>query len=76
MRLCGKALRFVPFDTRVLDPEIGVVMLAPIGHGVGVEELDSKVEAGHLAIFIEVPDQLVLQAFRVTSLQRTRRIVR
>src|SRR6266542_3368093 len=67
---------FVPLDTRVFDPEGGVQMLAPIGHPFGVEKLDSKVEAAHLAIFVDVPDQLVLQAVRVTPLQRARRIAR
>jgi hypothetical protein len=65
VRSCGKVLPLVRLETRVFDPEVGVPTLAPIGHPVGVEELESKVEAAHLAIFVEVPDQLALQV-RVT----------
>jgi hypothetical protein len=68
-------LHLVPLDTRIFDPEVGVVSPAPIGHGVNAEELLSKIQGAHLAIFLEVPGQLVLQGVRVTSLQRTRRIV-
>src|SRR6266850_235741 len=67
--------RLLPLDTRVFNPEVGVTTLPPIGHSVGVEELDSKIKTAHLAIFLEVPDELVLQTLRVTLLQRTRRIV-
>jgi hypothetical protein len=66
---------FVPLDTRVLDPEVGVPTLSPIGHPVGIEELESKVEAAHLAIFVEAPDRLVPQGILVTPLQRMRGIV-
>jgi hypothetical protein len=55
---------------------VGVPTLAPIGHLVGVKELDPEVEAAHLAIFLEVPNQFVLQSLRVAPLQRPRRIVR
>ena len=65
-----------PLDARVFNPEVGVVALAPIGHLAGVEQLDAKVEAAHPPVFIEVPDQLILQPFRVAFLQRTRQIVR
>jgi len=71
-----RCFRFVPLDTRVFDPEVGVPALAPISHPVDVEELDPKVESAHLAVFPEVPDQFVLQALRITPLQRTGRIVR
>src|SRR5580658_4912828 len=67
---------FLPLDARVFNPEVGVVALAPIGHPVGVEQLDAKVETAHPAVFVEVPDQLILQAFWVILLQRTRQIVR
>jgi hypothetical protein len=56
--------------------QYGVPTLAPIGHFVGVEELESKIKAAHLDIFFQVPDQLVLQGVRVTPLQRPRWIVR
>ena len=69
-----RRFRFLPLDTRIFNPEVGVVALTPIGHLAGVEELDGKVEAAHPAILVEVPDQLVLQAFRVALLQGTRQI--
>src|SRR6266478_2135027 len=68
--------RFAPLDAGVLDPEVGVPMLAPICHLVGIEKLNAKIETAHRAIFPEVPDQLVLQALRITPLQWARRIVR
>src|SRR5277367_403946 len=71
-----RCFRFFPFGTRIVNPEAGVLMLAPIGHLGGVEELDSKVEATHLAIFLYVSDQLVLKTVWVTPLQSPRRIVR
>src|SRR6266478_1774721 len=68
--------RFAPLDAGVFDPEVGVPMLAPICHLVGIEKLNAKIETAHRAIFPEVPDQLVLQALRITPLQWARRIVR
>ena len=56
-----RGLRFVPLDTGVFDPEVRVLTLAPIGHPVSIEELHSKIESAHLAVFLEVPNQLVLQ---------------
>ena len=67
---------FVPFHARVLDPEIGVASLAPIGHLASIEKLNGKVEPAQLAILLDVPCQFVLQALGVALLQRTRRIVR
>ena len=64
-----RRLRLVPLKARVLDPEVGVVALAPIRHSLRVDELDAEVEAAHLAVLVEVPDQFVLQAVRVTFLQ-------
>src|ERR1700687_383596 len=71
-----RRFRFLPVETCVFDPEAGVMKLAPIGHRVRVQELDCEVEATHPAVFLEVPDKLVLQGVRVASLQRTRWIVR
>src|ERR1700736_5664143 len=71
-----RCFRFFPFGTGIFNPEAGVLMLAPIGHPVGVDELDSKVEAAHLVIFLNVSGELVLKTVRVSSLQRPRRIVR
>jgi hypothetical protein len=51
-----RCFRFVPLDTGVLDPEARVLTLAPIGHLLGIEELEFKVEAAHLGIFFDVPD--------------------
>ncbi len=65
-----------PPDTRVFNPEVGVVAFTPVGHAVRVEELNAKVEDAHPAVLVEVPDQLVLQAFWVALLQRTCQIVR
>src|SRR5277367_4975818 len=50
--------------------------LAPISHSVGVEQLDSKVEAAHLAVLLHVSDQFVLQTVWIISLQRTCWVVR
>ena len=68
--------RFFPFDTGIFDPEAGVMMFAPVGHSVRVEELNSKVEAAHLSVFLHVSDQFILKAVRITPLQGPRRIVR
>ena len=46
----------MPLYARIFDPEVRVEMLAPIGHSIGIEELNSKVEAAHLVIFLDVPD--------------------
>src|SRR2546430_1509736 len=67
---------FVPLDARVFDPEVGIAKLAPICHRVGVEELNCKIEAAHPSIFLQVPDELVLQAFRIVFLQRPCRVIR
>ena len=66
---------FVPLDAGVFDPEAGVVGLAPVGHFGGVEELDSEVEAAHLVVLLEVPDEFVLEAVGVALLQGARWIV-
>src|ERR1700730_6011765 len=65
-----------PLDAGGFDPEAGIPTLAPVRHLVDVEELDPKNEAAHFAILPEVPDEFVLQALRITPLQRTGRIVR
>lgn len=67
---------FIPIETRIFDPEVGVVKLAPISHLAGVEKLESKFEGAGFAVFIEVPDQLVLQAIRISCLQGMCSIVR
>src|SRR5216684_3997879 len=59
---------FVPLDARVFDPEGGVPVLAPICHLVHVEKLNGDIEPAHLVIFLQVPDQLVLQPLRVALL--------
>jgi hypothetical protein len=46
------------------------MVLPPIGHPACVEELDTKIEAAHLAIFLHVSDQFILKAVRVIPLQR------
>src|SRR5258706_791971 len=66
----------VPLDAGVFDPEVGVPMLAPISHLVGIEKLNAKIEAAHRAIFPEVADHLVLQALGAAPLHWARRIVR
>src|SRR5271155_26718 len=71
-----RCFRFVPLDTRIFDPEVGILTLTPIGHPIGVEQLESKSESAYPAVFGEVPDQLVLHGIWITALQWTRRIVR
>jgi hypothetical protein len=63
-----RRFRFAPLHARVFDPEIGVATFAPVGHPFDVEELEAKVEDTHLAIFLDVPDQLILQAVRIFPL--------
>jgi len=46
VRMCGKLLGFIPLNTRDFDPEVSVLMLAPISHSFGIKELNAKVEAG------------------------------
>jgi len=48
-----RRLRLVPLDTRIIDPEVGIPRLAPIGHSVGVKDLESKVvdSAGKTATY-------------------------
>jgi hypothetical protein len=60
-----RRFRFAPFHARVFHPEVGVARPTPICHFAGVKELDSKFKPAHLAIFLEVTDQFVLQALRV-----------
>src|SRR4051812_35596272 len=43
-----RRLRLFPFHTGVLDPEVRVPALAPIGHSRRVEELDRDVEPADL----------------------------
>src|SRR6267154_4489911 len=74
--LMKRRFGFFPLDTCVLNPEVGVVAFTPVGHAVRFEELNAKVEDAHPAVLVEVPDQLVLQAFWVALLQRPRQIVR
>ena len=50
-------------------------VFAPIGHFAGVEKLNGKVEPAHQIIFLDVPDQFVLQSLRIAFFQRTRRII-
>ena len=69
-------LLFVPVDARIFDPEARVPSLAAPGHPIRVEELDSEVESAHPGIFIEMPDQIVLEPIRITPLQSTRGILR
>src|SRR5580692_11948218 len=71
-----RCFRFFPFGTGIFNPEAGVLMLAPIGHLGGVEELNSEVKVAHLVIFLYVSGELVLKTVWVTPLQRPRRIVR
>src|ERR1700751_3976741 len=47
---------FVPLDARIFDPEVSIPMLAPVRHPGSVEQLDPKIEAAHLAVFLEVAD--------------------
>jgi hypothetical protein len=37
-----RSFGFVPLDTRIFDPEVGVPAPAPIGHPIRIQELDSK----------------------------------
>ena len=68
-RLC-----FLPHDACILYPEISVVMLAPIGHLLRIQELDTEIEAADLAVLVHVTNEFVLQSFRVLLLQRLRRV--
>src|SRR5579863_4865895 len=71
-----RSLLFVPLDTGVFNPEVSIATFAPVSHRLSVKKLDSEVEAAHLTVFLEVPDQLVMQGIWIILLQRTRRIVR
>jgi hypothetical protein len=46
-------LCFLPFDTRIFDPEARVPAFAPVGHLSGVEELEAEVEAAHRVVLVD-----------------------
>jgi hypothetical protein len=56
--------QFFPFDAGIFNPEVGVAMLAPIGHPFRVKELNSKVETAHLGIFLHMPDRITPEIAR------------
>jgi hypothetical protein len=41
----------------------------PRATAMSIEELEGEVEAAHLGIFLQVPDQLILQGVRIVLLQ-------
>lgn len=71
-----RRIHFVPFDTRIFNPEVGVPKFVPIRHLVGVEELDAKIKTAHLAVLFKVSNQFVLQTIRILLIQRIGCIVR
>ena len=71
-----RSFRFIPVNTGVFGPEVGVVMFAPVRHPAGIEELHAEIEGAHLAIFLEVPEQFILQGVGIAFIESTRRISR
>ena len=67
---------FIPVNAGVFGPEAGIVVFAPIRHPRGIEKLHAEIEGAHLAIFLEVPDQFILQGIGIAFVERSRRISR
>src|SRR5277367_4918165 len=67
-----RSFRFIPVNAGVFSPEVRVVMFAPIRHSAGIEELHAEIEGAHRAIFLEMPDEFVLQGVGIAFIKRTR----
>jgi hypothetical protein len=67
-----RRLQLVPFDARILDPEACLLAPTRTGHGVGVEELKSDVEAAHRDHVVDMAQQFTPQGIWIALWQRMR----